>query len=73
MKNSFLSTVFLPPVKFKNPSGYIVKEIPVMRNCDYSSLILLKVGLKPLYALSIKVVGRLIEQQHIRLPEQETA
>ena len=44
-----------------------------MRNCDYSSLILLKVGLKPLYALSIKVVGRLIEQQHIRLPEQETA
>ncbi len=44
-----------------------------MRNCDYSSLVLLKVGLKPLYALCVKVVGRLIEQQHIRLPEQETA
>ena len=37
------------------------------------TLILLQMGLKPLDTLGIEVVGRLVEQKHIRLLEKKTA
>ena len=44
-----------------------------MGHCDDRTLVLLEVGLKPLDTLRVKVVGRLIKKQHIRLPEKQTA
>ena len=40
---------------------------------DNSSLVLLKMGLKPLDTLGIEVVGRLIKEKHIRLTKEKTA
>ena len=39
----------------------------------HRSPVLLQVSFKPLYALGIEMVRRLIEQQHIRLTEQQAA
>ena len=44
-----------------------------MGHGNYSSLILLKVGFKPLDTLSVKVVGRLVKQKDIRLTQKKTA
>lgn len=44
-----------------------------MRDTDDCTLVLPEVGLKPLHALRIKVVGGLIEQQHVRLQQQQAA
>ena len=44
-----------------------------MGHGDNSSLVLLKVGLKPLDTLGIEVVGRLIKEKHIRLTKEKTA
>ena len=60
----------LTTVKLEDPSSHIVKEITVMGHGDYRALILSQVSLKPLYALSVKVVGGLVQQKHIRLLQQ---
>lgn len=54
-------------VQFKNPSGYMIKEVTVMRYGNYRTLILLQVLFKPIDRLSIKVVGRLIKEKDIWL------
>ena len=44
-----------------------------MRYGDDGAFVLPQVGLKPLYALSVKVVGGLVKEQYIRLLEKKTA
>ena len=44
-----------------------------MRYGNHGSLILLQMLLKPVYALSVEVVGRLVEQQHVGLLQQQSA
>ena len=63
----------LAAVELKNPFAHIVEEVAVVSNGDNRSLILLQVLLQPVDALSVQVVGRLVEQQHVRLLQQQTA
>ncbi len=44
-----------------------------MGNHDHTALIILQRALKPGDSFGVKVVGRLIKQQHVRLGQQQTA
>ena len=48
-----------------------VKKIPVMRDREHCALKLLDVFLQPLDAVHVQMVGRLVEQQNIRLFQQQ--
>ena len=63
----------LTAVELKNPLAYIVKEVTVVRNGDYRSLVLLQVLLQPVDALGVEVVGRLVEEEHVGLLKEQTA
>ena len=63
----------LSPVELKYPSGNVVKEIPVVGYRDDGALVLLQMRFKPLYALGIKMVGRLVKKQHVRLLQKKPA
>ena len=63
----------LAPVQFQNPSGHVVEEITVVRHGDHRALVLLEVLFEPVDALGVEVVGRLVEQQHVGLLEQQAA
>ena len=60
-------------IEFKNPASHMVEEITVMGNCYDCALVLLEMGFEPLYRLGVEVVGRLVEQKHVRLLQQQTA
>ena len=62
-----------PPVQLKNPSGHVVEEISVVRHGNDRTLVLMQMRLEPLDAFRIEMVGRLVEQKHIRLPEEQAA
>ena len=51
---------------FQNFIGNFVKEITVMRNHDHNAFKPVQVILQPGYHLIIQMVGRLIQNQHIR-------
>ncbi len=51
----------------------MVKEVAVVSDGDDSAGILLKMLLKPVDGLSVKVVGRLVKEQHVGLLKQKTA
>ena len=63
----------LAAVELKNPLAHIVKEVAVVGHGNNRSLILLQVLLQPVNALCIKVVRRLVKQEHIRLLKEQTA
>ena len=63
----------LPAVEFEDPFGHVVKEIAVVRHGEHSSGILRQMLLKPHHTLGVQMVRRLVEQQEIRLLEQEFA
>ena len=49
----------------------MVEEIAVVGDADHRSGILLQVLLQPVDRLRVKVVGRLVEQQHVGLLQQQ--
>ena len=51
---------------FQNFIGNFVKEITVMRNHDHNAFKPVQIILQPGYHLVIQMVGRLIQNQHIR-------
>ena len=59
----------MPAIEFENPLGHIVKEVTIMGDRDHRARVLLKVLLKPLHTFRVKVVGWLIQEQQIRLPQ----
>ena len=67
MKSSCLPWNTFATVQLQNPLAHVVEEVAVVGNGDDRTLILLQVLLQPVDALSIQVVGRLIEQEYIRL------
>ena len=58
-------------VKFNYFVGDTVKKIAVMRYNQDTSLVVGKIRFQPLDRSEIKVVGRLVEDQKIRLKEKE--
>ena len=61
----------MPKHDFYCPAGHIVKETPVMRNEHDGSPVRLQVILEPLDGLNVKVVGRLIKKEQVRLLEKD--
>ena len=57
----------MPAVELEDPAGHVVQEVPVVRDRHHSARVLLQVLLKPLHALRVQVVGRLVEQEQIGL------
>ena len=63
----------LTAVQLQNPSGHVVQEVTVVRHGNHRTLILLQVLLQPVDALSVEVVGRLVEQEDVGLLKQQAA
>jgi len=60
----------LTPVEFKNPTGHLIQEIAVVGNGDDRAFVALQVLFEPVDAFRVEVVGRLVEQKHIRFLKQ---
>src|SRR4051812_30817412 len=60
-------------IQLQNPACDIIEEIAIMRDRDHRAGELGEIALEPPDALGIEMIGRLVEQEHIRLLEQEAA
>src|SRR5690606_33601732 len=56
--------------ELEDPLGDVVEEVAVVRNRDDRPLELREILLEPRDRLGVQVVGRLVEQQHVRLLEE---
>ncbi len=65
--------VGLAPVELEDPLGDVVEEVPVVGDGEDGAGVRREVVLQPLHRLGVEVVGGLVEQQQIRLLEQELA
>ena len=63
----------LATVQLQNPACHVVEEIAVVRDGDDGTFILAQVLLQPVDALSVEMVGRLVEQQYVGFLQQQTA
>ena len=60
-------------VELEDPAGDVVEEVAVVRHADDRARVLLEVLLEPRHGFRVEVVGRLVEQQHVRLRKQQAA
>ncbi len=60
-------------VELEDPAGHVIQEVPVVRDGDDRARVLLQMLLEPLHALGVQVVRRLVEQQQVRLGQQQPA
>ena len=60
-------------VELEDPLRHVVQEVPVVGDRHHGARVLLQVLLQPLHALRVQVVGRLVEQQQVRLGQQQRA
>ncbi|OPY17054.1 MAG: hypothetical protein A4E69_00063 [Syntrophus sp. PtaB.Bin138] len=63
----------LPAVKFENPLGHIVQEVPVVGDGDDRSLVRLQVMLQPGHRFCVQVVGGFVEEQDVGPLQEEAA
>jgi hypothetical protein len=60
-------------VEFEDPACDIVQKVAVVRDGDHGAGVLLQVLLQPVHAFGVEVVGGLIEEEDIRLLDQQAA
>src|SRR5688572_11175558 len=60
-------------VQLEDPAGDVVEEVAVVGHADDGARVLLEVPLEPRHGFRVEVVRRLVEQQHVRLREQQPA
>src|SRR6266498_1209650 len=60
-------------VQLQDPAGHVVQEVPVVRDRHHGPRVLLQVLLKPEHALGVQVVRRLVQQEQVRLGQQQPA
>ncbi len=60
-------------IQLQDPPCNVVQEVTVVCYGNYGSLVLPQVGFQPQDTLSVKMVGRFVQQQNIRLAEQQAA
>ena len=60
-------------VELENPPSDVVEEVAVMGNDQNRARVVAQVGLEPADRLGIEMIGGLVEQQEVRLLEQQTA
>ena len=58
-----------PAVELEDPAGDVVEEVAVVGDRDDRPRVILEVALEPRDRFRVEVVGRLVEQQQIRLSE----
>ena len=57
-------------VEFEYPLGGVVEEVAIVRDADHGAGKALQELLEPVDGFGIKMVGGLIEQQHVGLGQQ---
>ncbi len=62
-----------PAVELEDPAGDVVEEVAIVGDGDDGARILLEEALEPGHRLGVEMVGRLVEQQHVGLLQQEPA
>ena len=62
-----------PPVELEDPAGHVVEEVAVVGDGHHGARVLLQRALQPGHRLGVEVVGRLVEQQEVRLGEEQAA
>ena len=60
-------------IEFQDPLGHVVEKIAIVRHSDHRARIFLQKVLQPGHRFGIQVIGRLIEQQHVRLGQKQPA
>ena len=60
-------------VHFQNPLGGVVQEVAVMGNGHHSARVALQKLLQPVHRFGVQVVGRLVEQEHVGLGQEQAA
>ncbi|GIX34514.1 MAG: hypothetical protein KatS3mg126_0293 [Lysobacteraceae bacterium] len=60
-------------VELEDPFGGVVEEVAVVGDRHHGARVALQELLQPLHRLGVEVVGRLVEEQHVRLGEQQPA
>ena len=60
-------------IEFQDPLGHVVQKIAVVGDGDHGAGIFLEEVLEPGHRLGVQVVGRLVEQQHVGLGQQQAA
>ena len=63
----------LSAVQLQNPSRHVVQEVAVVRHAQHRAFVLLQVLFQPIDGFRVKVVRRLVQEQHVRLLQQQTA
>ena len=61
----------MPVVQLDNLPGHPVQEIPVVGHDNHGAFIIEQVGLQPGDGLHVQMVGRLVEQDDVRLGQQQ--
>ncbi len=65
--------VTLAPVEFEDPARHVLEEVAIVRYCDNSPGKLAEKLFQPGNRLGIEVVCRFVQQQHVRVLEQQLA
>ena len=60
-------------VELQDPARHVVQEIAVVGHGHHGARILVQEALQPGHGLGVQVVGRLVEQQHVRLLQEQAA
>ncbi len=60
-------------VEFENPAGDVVQEVPVVRDRNHGAREVVKEMFQPGDGISVQVVGRFVEQQHVGSRQQQAA
>ena len=60
-------------VEFEDPAGDVVEEVAIVGHRDDGARVLLEEVLEPAHRFGVEVVGRLVEQQHVGLRQQQLA
>jgi hypothetical protein len=60
-------------VELEDPLGGVVEEVPVVGDRDHRAGEARQELLEPVHALGVEVVGRLVQQQHVGLGQQQPA
>ena len=57
----------VPAVEFQDPAGHVVEEITVVGNRHHGAGEVLQESLQPGYRFGVEVVGRFVQDEHVRV------
>ena len=63
----------MPAVELENPAGDVVEKVAIVRDRDHGAREILEEALEPCDRFGVQVVGRLVEQQHVGVGQQQAA